>query len=276
MGECAGALERMGNLLGRDAEEPRYPVREQVTRGVSSSEYIYSEYLNRGDPRTSLDSERRDQKLISIRRSKAVQNQCHINGLTVRYIPSLRRLKFEYDCIQDSVLNVYNTDSLDEGLINTEKPIYYQNIPKSLNKKMEIDLTSDLKKKFLLEIKPKGLLSNKAGTIQLTFCEQSTANWNSSTENKVEVKRQCVLYNGKAFEIQNIFGLSNSAATASNSDEDSEKCVICLTSNRETILLPCRHACLCTECSQNLFKNTQECPICRITVVGLVNVDNDK
>ncbi|KAJ1609064.1 RING domain-containing protein [Cryptosporidium canis] len=259
----------MGNITGRDGREQQYPVREQVTRGVSTSEYIFSEYLNRSDQRIPLRNERNSQKLISIRRSKAVQNQCHINGRTICYIPSLRKLRFEYDCIQDSVLNIYNTDSLDERLISTEKPISSHSIPKSLNKRIEIDLIQDLRTKFLLEVKPKGLQSNQIETIQLTFCERSSAN------DSIEVKRQCVLYNGKAFEIQNVFGLSN-GATASSNDEDSEKCVVCLTSNRETILLPCRHACLCAECSKSLFKNTQECPICRKSVIGLVNIDNDK
>ncbi|OII70790.1 RING domain-containing protein [Cryptosporidium ubiquitum] len=265
----------MGNLLGRENNETRYPVREQRTRGLSSSEYIYSEFSNRNDPRIPLYSQR-DRKLISIKKSKAVQNQCHINGLSIHYVPSLRRIKFEYDCIQDSILNIYNSDSLDESLINTEKPASSHHIPKSLNKEIQIDLKSDLKKNFVLEIKPKNHSSNSAGTTQLTFCEQSSNKKNDVLENKIEIKRQCVLYNGKAFEIQNIFGLSNNSITASKNNEDSESCVICLTNNRETILLPCRHACLCTVCSETLFKNTQDCPVCRNSVLGVVNIENNR
>ncbi|KAH8585008.1 RING domain [Cryptosporidium sp. chipmunk genotype I] len=266
----------MGNLIEKESRGAQYPVREQITRRLSNTEYIFSEVLNRNDPRISLDNEQREKKLISISKSKAVQNQCHINGLTIKYIPSLKRIKFEYDCIQDSILNIYNSNSLEENLINTEKPIFTHNIPKSLNKEFQFDLKSDLKKNFVLEIKPKGLSSNSTGTIQLTFCEQVSKKGNNALESQIEIKRQCVLYNGKAFEIQNIFGLSNNSSKTSKNGEDSEKCVICLTNNRETILLPCRHACLCKVCSNALFKNTQDCPVCRNSVLGVVNIEDNK
>ncbi|KAL3128939.1 RING domain-containing protein [Cryptosporidium hominis] len=266
----------MGNLIERENRGVQYPVREQITRRLSNTEYIFSEALNRNDPRISLNNEKQEKKLISVSKSKAIQNQCHINGLSIRYIPSLKRMRFEYDCIQDSILNIYNSNSLEENLINTEKPIFSHIVPKSLNKEFQCDLKSDLKQNFVLEIKPKSSSTNNTETIQLTFCEQIPKKENNTLESQIEIKRQCVLYNGKAFEIQNIFGLSNKSSKASKNDEDSEKCVICLTNNRETILLPCRHACLCKICSNTLFKNTQDCPICRNSVLGVVNIEDSK
>ncbi|CAN0535843.1 unnamed protein product, partial [Ectocarpus sp. 12 AP-2014] len=38
-----------------------------------------------------------------------------------------------------------------------------------------------------------------------------------------------------------------------------EECVICLTDPKNTLLLPCRHLCVCTEC----FRHVDKCPVCR-------------
>eukprot|EP00667_Euglena_gracilis_P019450 EG_transcript_20850 len=40
----------------------------------------------------------------------------------------------------------------------------------------------------------------------------------------------------------------------------SAACAICLTNAKDTVLFPCRHFCMCWECSRNL---QQRCPICR-------------
>ncbi|CAN0478392.1 unnamed protein product, partial [Discosporangium mesarthrocarpum] len=45
------------------------------------------------------------------------------------------------------------------------------------------------------------------------------------------------------------------------SGEGSTECVICLTDPKDTLLLPCRHLCVCREC----FKHVDKCPVCRST-----------
>ncbi|CAM9998197.1 unnamed protein product [Scytosiphon promiscuus] len=42
-------------------------------------------------------------------------------------------------------------------------------------------------------------------------------------------------------------------------DDVPEECVICLTDPKDTLLLPCRHLCVCTEC----FRHVDKCPVCR-------------
>lgn len=39
----------------------------------------------------------------------------------------------------------------------------------------------------------------------------------------------------------------------------SEECVICLTDPKDTLLLPCRHLCVCSDC----FRHVDKCPVCR-------------
>jgi hypothetical protein len=42
-------------------------------------------------------------------------------------------------------------------------------------------------------------------------------------------------------------------------DDTEAECIICLTDIRDTILLPCKHICVCRSCHKSINK----CPICR-------------
>ena len=79
------------------------------------------------------------------------------------------------------------------------------------------------------------------------------------------------------FECCEIFGF-NDSHFAQDVEEDDEatqqqpsgsrkeqhpECVICLTDSKDTIVLPCRHMCLCHECGEVLRQRDSKCPICR-------------
>lgn len=49
-------------------------------------------------------------------------------------------------------------------------------------------------------------------------------------------------------------------------------CSICISTRVSTILLPCRHLCVCYDCSKNLITQTNKCPICRDKISNLVRV----
>ena len=49
-------------------------------------------------------------------------------------------------------------------------------------------------------------------------------------------------------------------------------CSICISTRVTTILLPCRHLCICYDCSKNLITQTNKCPICRNKIGNLVRV----
>lgn len=46
-------------------------------------------------------------------------------------------------------------------------------------------------------------------------------------------------------------------------DDTGAECVICFTDTRDTVLLPCRHFCVCNSCARNLRYRASNCPICR-------------
>jgi len=48
------------------------------------------------------------------------------------------------------------------------------------------------------------------------------------------------------------------------------ECIICYTNVKNTILLPCRHFCVCNVCSESIKWHTNQCPICREQVTRYI------
>ena len=55
-------------------------------------------------------------------------------------------------------------------------------------------------------------------------------------------------------------------------EEDSTECVICMSSPRDTMVLPCRHLCLCNPCAEVLRHQADKCPICRAPFHSLLQL----
>ncbi|GFQ96397.1 e3 ubiquitin ligase Rnf157 [Trichonephila clavata] len=59
-------------------------------------------------------------------------------------------------------------------------------------------------------------------------------------------------------------------------DEDVEdtgfECVICMSDHRDTLILPCRHLCLCSSCADSLRYQANNCPICRAPFRALLSI----
>ncbi|XP_030561393.1 uncharacterized protein LOC115763096 isoform X1 [Drosophila novamexicana] len=64
------------------------------------------------------------------------------------------------------------------------------------------------------------------------------------------------------------------AEPSGNASGSRTHCVVCLERNRNIVVLPCRHFCLCKECSQQLrrFEGGNRCPLCRHNVDTLMPV----
>ncbi|CAM6100500.1 unnamed protein product [Calypogeia fissa] len=91
---------------------------------------------------------------------------------------------------------------------------------------------------------------------------------------KVRVVRQTLWFEGKYFELQDIFGIDNNVEGNNNAEKG---CVICKSQPRDVVLLPCRHMCLCSECAiASTFKTNRLCPICQIPVERLLQIAKPK
>jgi Zinc finger, C3HC4 type (RING finger) len=81
----------------------------------------------------------------------------------------------------------------------------------------------------------------------------------------LKVMKQAVSYQGKVQVLMDIYG------TAGNNEEN--VCTICMCEKQNTMILPCRHLCLCNYCAEQLScQRNKNCPICRNMVTEFVNM----
>ncbi|XP_065098568.1 probable E3 ubiquitin-protein ligase MGRN1 isoform X1 [Paramisgurnus dabryanus] len=80
-----------------------------------------------------------------------------------------------------------------------------------------------------------------------------------------------------SYLLQEIYGIENrnNQETKSTEDENSDnssECVVCLSDMRDTLILPCRHLCLCNTCADTLRYQANNCPICRLPFRALLQI----
>jgi hypothetical protein len=55
-------------------------------------------------------------------------------------------------------------------------------------------------------------------------------------------------------------------------NDDAKDCVVCMSELRDTMVLPCRHLCLCNPCAEVLRFQSNFCPICRAPFSSLLQI----
>ncbi|XP_031554143.1 E3 ubiquitin ligase RNF157-like [Actinia tenebrosa] len=95
--------------------------------------------------------------------------------------------------------------------------------------------------------------------------------------------KQKQMVDGLCFLLQEIYGIENKSSdqhVSKDDDDDDEldleetglECVICLNEMRDTLILPCRHLCLCRGCAESLRYQSSNCPICRSAFHALLQI----
>lgn len=85
----------------------------------------------------------------------------------------------------------------------------------------------------------------------------------------VRVLKQVVLINGMPFEIKTIYGMAEEHEAEEGEvevdvkDSESKECLVCLDTEKDTVIMPCGHLCICGDCGKDLIKNKYTCPVCR-------------
>ena len=112
-----------------------------------------------------------------------------------------------------------------------------------------------------------------------TYC---TLLYNTLQQLLCKVIRVCIQYDSTTYDVSDMYGMSNDE-TNTHADHNSNninselnthtttsvnnECVICYSAVRSTLVLPCRHYCLCAECADTLKQQVRpRCPLCRSVV----------
>lgn len=113
-----------------------------------------------------------------------------------------------------------------------------------------------------------------APSVEWTICQLLTARNGSAGKTRVEVVCQLIRSgNNQALELRELFG-SEPASDGARQD-----CIVCQSEPRDTAVLPCRHMCLCSRCSDYIRTRTQyhsyKCPICREKIGRMMRLEPD-
>ncbi|KAL1514051.1 hypothetical protein ABEB36_003374 [Hypothenemus hampei] len=88
--------------------------------------------------------------------------------------------------------------------------------------------------------------------------------------------KQKLWVDGLCYLLQEIYGIENKNNEKAAGDEETEdngsECVICMCEVRDTLILPCRHLCLCNSCADSLRYQANNCPICRAPFRALLQI----
>ncbi|KAI9141039.1 zinc finger, C3HC4 type-domain-containing protein [Paraphysoderma sedebokerense] len=97
----------------------------------------------------------------------------------------------------------------------------------------------------------------------------------------IKVLKQKIMIDGSSYVLQEIYGFSETASrldaplsntAAGDNKNTTPECVVCMADPKDTIVLPCRHLCLCKDCADQLRKQSQKCPICRQDFHSLLHI----
>ncbi|XP_067859884.1 E3 ubiquitin ligase RNF157 [Heptranchias perlo] len=94
----------------------------------------------------------------------------------------------------------------------------------------------------------------------------------------VKPLKQKQVVDGVSYLLQEIYGIENkynsqeSKVTDEELSDNSAECVVCLSDVRDTLILPCRHLCLCNACADTLRYQANNCPICRLPFRALLQI----
>nr|XP_015211979.1 PREDICTED: RING finger protein 157 isoform X1 [Lepisosteus oculatus] len=94
----------------------------------------------------------------------------------------------------------------------------------------------------------------------------------------VKPLKQKQVVDGVSYLLQEIYGIENKYNTQESKVVDDEisdnsaECVVCLSDVRDTLILPCRHLCLCNACADTLRYQANCCPICRLPFRALLQI----
>ncbi|CXH95857.1 RING zinc finger protein, putative [Plasmodium berghei] len=246
---------------------------------------------------------------INVQRTSVVRNYVNLRRKTLQIINdgnNVYLINFFFDALYDVEISIHFCCK--EGFTEKRELFYspgkYKTItkvfPKEINQmyisqpeegiNLKLFDINDLKSKPNYEyIIPILIILKAIGTpvpqaqYNYAYLEEKEIKENKKSEKeyRIVLYRQKIQFANKYFEVQEIFGIEKSNTPPLNPVDTSlsgKECVICLTEEGNTAILPCRHMCLCNTCANIIRMQNTKCPICRQGIKGLLQiaVDNKK
>eukprot|EP00357_Protocruzia_adherens_P033248 CAMPEP_0115046508 /NCGR_PEP_ID=MMETSP0216-20121206/48787_1 /TAXON_ID=223996 /ORGANISM="Protocruzia adherens, Strain Boccale" /LENGTH=338 /DNA_ID=CAMNT_0002429595 /DNA_START=36 /DNA_END=1052 /DNA_ORIENTATION=+ len=90
---------------------------------------------------------------------------------------------------------------------------------------------------------------------------------------EVKVCRQKIQCRNKAFVLSEIYGIEDQVE--GEADGCGGECVICYSERSNTMVLPCRHMCLCLECANVVTQQQINCPVCRTRITKMIHINRE-
>ncbi|KYO31197.1 E3 ubiquitin ligase RNF157 isoform X2 [Alligator mississippiensis] len=118
------------------------------------------------------------------------------------------------------------------------------------------------------------------GDEHIGHCHVLLATFEKHADGSICVKplKQKQVVDGVSYLLQEIYGIENKYNTQDSKvaedevSDNSAECVVCLSDVRDTLILPCRHLCLCNTCADTLRYQANNCPICRLPFRALLQI----
>ncbi|CAB4042490.1 E3 ubiquitin ligase Rnf157-like, partial [Paramuricea clavata] len=102
----------------------------------------------------------------------------------------------------------------------------------------------------------------------------------------IKLLKQKQMVDGLCYLLHEIYGLESKEETEEGEDKQTEisdddyddytdenvVCVVCMSDTRDTLMLPCKHLCVCSDCASSLRSGSNNCPICRVPFHALLQL----
>lgn len=109
---------------------------------------------------------------------------------------------------------------------------------------------------YLVDEVEAGIQHPVPDTVRETVIYNSPLYLNSVRLTSPLLSLQVVVTSRDIISASKIFGFNEQGGTGGG---ESSECTVCLTEPKDTVLLPCRHLCVCHTC----FTHIDKCPVCR-------------
>jgi len=228
-----------------------------------------------------------------VQKTVTLKSPVNLNKHSLQLIPSEEKgiydIQFTFDSSEEIVAKLYYvaSETFDK---ETKSIVYTSNITPSpvgvplaqglgqafvTTKEQQLNINA-FKEEDLVEngntspviILLQALNVNKDESIKRITTQTTIATLLKCNDGTFEIKpvKQKIEYGGLSYLVHDIYGTDEGR-------EISEECVICMTEARNTVVIPCRHMCLCHQCAEVLRHQSNKCPICRGPVRSLLKIE---